>query len=418
MLNGFKKNQLFIWALYDFANSFALITFFLYYSQWLVVDKGVSDFWFNMTFVGSSLLFLLTVPVAGQVADKIGINLPGLRKTTFLSAFFFFLTGLIASVWPDYYIISIITFSLATYLYLFCFTYYNPLLKDVAEPRHQGLASGWGQFGNWLGEITGLLVALPFAAGTFHLWGQTGRTQTLIPAAILFLIFALPMLLFFKESHPRNEVTVKVQAEFKSIWRSFVKLCQSPGLGLFFLSYFFFNDAVTTASNNFPIYVEKLFGVSDSVKSFVLMGILIASAIGAPISGLIADRIGQKKALLWVLGGWIVIFPLMAIAHNFTFFIFVVIAMGLWFGAVWTVTRSYLMSITPPAMINQSFTYYTLMERLATFIGPISWGLIVVYTPKADALNYRLAAVMMAIFVLIGIIFARNLPEVNADIKR
>jgi len=403
--------NLVLWALYDFANSFVLITFFLYYSQWLVVDRGVSDFWFNMTFVGSSLLFLLTVPIAGSIADKIKVNLPGLRITTALSVLFFGATGIIAAFFPELYVISIITFSFATYLYLFCFTYYNPLLHDVAIPEKHGLASGWGQFGNWIGEISGLLVALPFAAGTITLFGISGRAQPLIPATILFLLFALPMLLFFKENATRSTTLISIKAEYKNVIRSFWELCKSPGVGLFFLSYFFFNDAVTTASNNFPIYVDQVFGVGDNIKSYLLIGILITSAIGAPISGWIADKIGLRKALFWVLGGFLVVFPLMAIAKSLAFFAFICVVMGLWFGSVWTVTRAYLMKITPPSMMNQSFTYYTLMERLATFVGPISWGLIVTFLPRVNAFNYRAAAVAMAVFVFIGILFAKRLPK-------
>ena len=416
MKNGINVKQLALWALYDFANSFVLITFFLYYSQWLVVDRGVSDFWFNMTFVGSSLLFLLTVPVAGSITDKIKVNMPGLRITTLLSVLFFSATGLIAVFLPEYYVISIVTFSLATYFYLFCFTFYNPLLHDVASPEKHGLASGWGQFGNWLGEIAGLLVALPFAAGTITLLGGPGRAQTLIPAVFFFILFAAPMLIFFKESGVRAAVPINIKVEYKSVFRSFLDLCKSPGVGLFFLAYFFFNDAVTTASNNFPIYIDKLFGASDDIKSYLLLGILITSVIGAPISGWIADRIGFKKTLLGILGGWLVIFPLMAIAKNFTFFIFVSVAMGLWFGSIWTVTRAYLMRLTPPSMMNQSFTYYTLMERLATFIGPISWGLIVTYLPRTDAFNYRAAAIAMAVFVFIGLIFVKKLPDRDASV--
>jgi hypothetical protein len=102
MKNGISVRQLVLWSLYDFANSFVLITFFLYYSQWLVVDRGISDFWFNVTFVGSSLLFLLTVPVAGLIADKIKVNLPGLRITTLLSVFFLAATRLITAGFPEY----------------------------------------------------------------------------------------------------------------------------------------------------------------------------------------------------------------------------------------------------------------------------------------------------------------------------
>lgn len=414
MKNGIDIKRLALWSLYDFANSFVFITFFLYYSQWLVVDRGVSDFWFNMTFVWSSLLFLFTVPVVGSIADKIKVQMPGLRWTTLLTALFYLITGVIAVRYPNYVGISVITFSLATYFYLFSFTFYNPLLKEVAASEHHGLASGWGQFGNWLGEMAGLFVALPFAADTFALWGEPGRAQALIPAVLLFLLFAAPMLFFFKERGVHALTPISIRAEYRSVFSSFLKLCAAPGLGLFFLAYFFFNDAVTTASNNFPIYIENVFSVSDDVKSYLLVAILITSAIGAPISGWIADKVGFKKTLLWVLAGFVAVFPLLAIAPNFTFFAVVAIIMGLWFGAIWTTTRAYLLHLTPPAMMNQSFTYYTLMERLATFVGPISWGLIVTYVPRVGGLNYRAAAMAMTAFVIIGIFFARKLPDAQS----
>jgi len=409
------KKRLVLWSLYDFANSIIFIVFFLYYSQWLVVDQGISDFWFNMTFVGSSVLFLFTVPVAGSITDKIKVGLPGLRITTLLSVLFFFITGAIATFYPSHYVLSIITFSLAEYFYLFCFTFYNPLLHDVASPEHRGLASGWGQFGNWSGQIAGLLVTLPLATGAIVLWGAPGRAQTLIPAVILFLILTAPMLLFFREKSERARVPINIRAEYKNVFKSFVNLCKSPGVGLFFLAFFFFNDAVTTAGNNFPIFTERLFGVSDEIKSYLLIGIFITSAIGAPISGWIADKIGLKKTMLGILGGWVIIFPLMALSKNFTFFIGLSVIMGLWFGSIWTVTRAYLLRLTPPSMANQSFTYYTLMERMSTLVGPVSWGLIVTYAPRVGEFNYRLAAIAMAIFILIGIIFTEKLPDVRKE---
>ena len=56
------KKNIFLWASYDFANSIITIVFFLYFSQWLVVEKGVSDLLFNMSFVVSSLFLVLTAP--------------------------------------------------------------------------------------------------------------------------------------------------------------------------------------------------------------------------------------------------------------------------------------------------------------------------------------------------------------------
>ncbi len=57
-----RKND-FLWTLYDFANSIVTIVFFLYFSQWLVVDKGVSGFWYNMIFTVGSVLLLFTAPI-------------------------------------------------------------------------------------------------------------------------------------------------------------------------------------------------------------------------------------------------------------------------------------------------------------------------------------------------------------------
>jgi len=141
------------------------------------------------------------------------------------------------------------------------------------------------------------------------------------------------------------------------------------------------------------------------------MAIIFSGVIGAPVSGWLADGYGFKRVLLWILGGWIVIFPVFALTRGFTFFIIICVVMGLWYGAIWTVTRAYLLHLTPNNVLNQSFTYYTLMERFATFIGPFSWGLVVTYLPKTGGLNYRSAAVVMAVFVLIGYIIARNLPS-------
>ena len=85
--------------------------------------------------------------------------------------------------------------------------------------------------------------------------------------------------------------------------------------------------------------------------------------------------------------------------------------MGFWFGSIWTITRALLLQLTPANVLNKSFTYYTLIERFATLIGPISWGLIVTWLPKTNNINYRTAIFSMAVFVLIGLLIARKLPN-------
>ena len=46
------RKNIFLWALYDFANSIIMIVFLFYFSQWLVVDSGKPDWWYNATLIG------------------------------------------------------------------------------------------------------------------------------------------------------------------------------------------------------------------------------------------------------------------------------------------------------------------------------------------------------------------------------
>jgi UMF1 family MFS transporter len=406
------KKKIFIWSLYDFANSIVMVAFFLYFSQWLVIDRGISDFWFNITLSASSLIFLLVGPVLGGIADKTGDKITGIRVTTILTAVLYFITGSIAAFFPDHDILAAIFFTLSTAVYLLSFIYYNSFLKDLALPEKRGVVSGWGLVGNYLGQISAILIALPLATGVVTLWGMPGRAQVFIPATIIFLLLSLPLLITFKKGASTIvPVKIKITDEYGNFWRSFLNLVKTPNLGRFFIAYFFFNDAVLTAANNFPIYMDRVFGAGDSVKSYILLGILVTSAVSCPLSGLIADRIGFKKTLMGILVGWVVIFPLLAFTQSIVFLLLVTILMGLLFGSVWTVTRAMVIKLSPNGSLNQSFSYFVLMERFATFVGPISWGIIVAVAPHSGAFNYRLAALSMVIFVIIGFFITKKLPK-------
>lgn len=65
-----NKKNLFLRSLYDFANSFVFINFLLYFSQWLVIDGGMSDFRYNVTFAIATLILLFSAPKLASYTDK------------------------------------------------------------------------------------------------------------------------------------------------------------------------------------------------------------------------------------------------------------------------------------------------------------------------------------------------------------
>ncbi len=408
-----NKKNIFLWALYDFANSIAVIVFFLYFSQWLIIEKGVADIWYNLIFVCSTALLLFTAPVLGNIADKVGVRMPYLIILTMLQ--FLALLGVcILAVFVPSSVTSVtlaaVLFLLANYFYQFQFVFYTPLLKEIALEKRLGFVSGLGQSFNWLGQIVGLLITLPLAAGSIIFMGSSLRAQTFLPATLIFFVLSLPMLILFKESNKPKEIKINLGSEYKDYLKNFKSLIKNPGLGKFLLGYFFFNDAMITATNNFPIYLQQVFKVDDKTKSYLLMGILLTSAIGAFLTGWVSDKIGLKKALMLILGSWIVIFPSMASITVFNYFIAISIILGFMFGATWAVTRAVMVYLTPYERLNHGFSYYTMAERCSTLVGPLAWGLITSLLVSTGELRYRVAMASMVVFVLIGLIIVESIP--------
>lgn len=406
-----SKKNIFLWCSYDFANSLVQIVFFLYFAQWIVIDRGIADIHFNLAFTLSALLLLLTAPFVGSLLDGHLRRISGLRYSSLAVAVLYGLCAVFALNGQN--IESLICFGLGLYSYLLTFTFYTPLIRDITSPETRGRISGLGILAHYTGQFFGLLLALPFSLGVLSLFGGDVRAETLLPAVIAFAVFALPMLLWFRELATAKEASpISLHTGFKKVLQETKQLVVLPGMAAFLIAYFLLNDAILTASNNFPIYLSQVWGISDAVKTYILLGIIITSGIGGLFSGILADRFGHKRTLLYVTAGWLVIFPLMAMVESLVLFVVVTTIMGFWFGSHWAVSRSVMAYLAPSGGHNLSFAYFSLVERASSFIGPIFWGLMVGGLTFAGGGEYRLTLALLSLFILAGLFF---LARVKSD---
>lgn len=393
-----RKNVI-LWVLYDFANSIVSIVFFLYFAQWIVIDREISDLYFNLTFTISAFLLLLTVPMTGVLLDKSLRRITGLRYVTVCTAVFYGLCAL--SAFSNKEIPALLFFTLGLYFYLLSFTFYTPLINDIAKPTQRGLISGLGITANYLGQFAGLLIALPFSNGTWKFFEAAPRAETLLPSVVIFLLLSLPMLFFFEEPK-KNIGKTSIRMEVKNIAQETRTLLKFSSVTFFLVSYFLFNDAILTVSNNFPIFLEQVWHVSDTTKTYLLLCILLTCATGGGVSGFIADRLGHKRTLTAILAGWILLLPLVGLITNFTLFIFSTILMGFWFGASWTVSRSVMSYLAPHGKHNLAFAYFGLAERASSFVGPMVWGFVVSNYQSIGSDRYRWAILAVTVFIILG----------------
>src|SRR3989344_2974971 len=395
------------WALYDFANSILLITFLFYFSQWLVVEQGRPAWWYNGALVGASLLFIVVAPRLSRQIDITGRKLGGLRFWSTLAVAATGATALIALLSNSLDLLATLLYALGMFAYLTCFLYYTPMILDLSSSANRGRVSGLGQGANSLGQVAGLLATLPFATGAVMLFGESGRAQTLLPAVALFILFALPMLLWYREERRPPAPTA---AGSKSPLALFKIIFAYKPVAFMLVAYFFFSDALLTSVNNFPLYLEQVHGASDTLKALLTVAILTLAAIGAVGFGWLADKVGQKRTLMGLLLAYSILFPLMAFVVNLQALIPVFLVAGIFFGAVWGVSRSLVAQIVPANLTASSFSYYVVAERFATFIGPVVWSVALI-TVGESAAGYQVAFLSMTALLFVSLLFLNRVQE-------
>ncbi len=387
-----NKKNLFLWSLYDFANSIVYISFLLYFSQWLVIDGGLSDLWYNALFAIATVLLLFSAPWLAARVDANGGGKFFLNWSTIGTAAGYGCATVFAYLGIGYVIPAAAAFLAGQYFYQLSFVFYTPMLVQIAEPGQRARASGIGQFANALGQITGVLVALPFLSS---------HTGPLAPSLIIFFILALPMMLWFRESRTQ-ESPASITSNTGSFFKKTSTFIATSTAASFLLAYFFFNDAIITLSNNYAIVLQRVFDTPDLYKSLLLLAILIMSAIGGVIAGLVAEKIGVFKTLMGLLICWVVMLPLLAAAPTFTIFAALTIPVGLLIGSSYSTARVYMTELLRPEEMTYGFSFFTLFERFASLVGPLSWGVTVALF-GGGGVAYRAAIVVMAVLMAIGL---------------
>lgn len=387
-----NRKKIFLWSLYDFANSIVFINFLLYFTQWLVLDGGLSDFWFNATFAISTILLFLSAPILAAFTDKFGHRMFFLNFSTLGTALCYGLAALLAMQNSNILLIALF-FLLGQYFYQLSFVFYNPLIEELSDNSHRGRVSGIGQFSNAIGQVVGLAIMLPLA-GT--------RLSPLLPSIGIFILLALPFMIFYKE----NTQKVMIKSEMKGFGLFYRKLIPFFSLSIaapLLFAFFFYNDALVTVTNNYSIYMQKVFAIPDSSKSLLLMLIVVMNAIGGLLSGWIGDKIGIKKTLYVVLCFWILVIPVIALTTNMFIFMILTAFLGLFIGAMWAISRAYMSLLLSKEDMGYGFSFYTILERFSTLVGPLTWGGIIALL-GTDSQSYRVAMCSMTAFVIIGLL--------------
>lgn len=91
------NKNIFLWALYNFANTPITVAMGgLFLAQWVVLDNKFDDIWYGTTFTLATIVLLITSPFLGAWSDAVGKRMPFLKWTTYIQVIVGLLLGFVA----------------------------------------------------------------------------------------------------------------------------------------------------------------------------------------------------------------------------------------------------------------------------------------------------------------------------------
>lgn len=399
------------WALYDFANtvySYAIVSYAL--GLWTVDRLGASDgqFWALFANAASVGLNALVSPVLGAISDRGGRRLPYLLFFTSLCIAAVAAIGLIpdgGASWLTF--LGLGLFSLANFAYQAALIYYDATLPIVSRPDSRGRVSGMGVAIGYLGTIVIALLILILDTGS--------GPATFLLAAGLFALFAMPIFLVVKEP-ARNDHRFRIGdalASWRQLATTIADAREVPGLPRFLVARFFYTDPVNTVIVIMSVFAVEAIGLSKAQANIVLLLLTIVAVFASFGWGILVERVGPKRTLMFVLGSWCVGLVIAGSVLALPTFLVAGVLLGSGLGGVWTSDRVLMLRLSPPDKVGEFFGLYGLAGKFSAVTGPLLYGVIVSNLLDAGwgSGAYQVGIFSFLVLMAIGVWLLRGVPD-------
>jgi UMF1 family MFS transporter len=357
----------------------------------------------------SVVLQVLILPVIGAVADYTHLKKRIMGVFAYIGALatlgLYFLNG-------TNYLYGGLLFLIANLSFGASLVCYNAFLPDIAAPDERDKVSSYGWALGYLGGGLLLLLNLVF----FTLRDSVGVSTadavriSLASAGMWWAVFTVIPMLTLHNRQPQRRLPSGehyLTVGFKQLGNTLRRLPQYPQTLLFLVAYLLYNDGIQTVIALSSQFGSEELGMSTSELPLLFLMVQFVAFFGAIGFGILARRIGAKRAIIISLVIWsgVVLYaysPLLATGRQF-FAVGAVIALVL--GGSQALSRSLFSLMIPKGQETEYFSLYDISERGTSWMGPLLFGLAIQMTD-----SYRIAVLSVGVFFIAGLIL---LPLVN-----
>jgi UMF1 family MFS transporter len=406
---GLHRRELRAWAYYDVANSAWITTvmtavfpdFFVELAKGAGVADAVARSRFAFAGSFSVALVGLLGPLLGAIADFRG------NRKGFLAAFVaaaVAATAAMSFITAGNWVFALATFVVGKVAVTSSLAFYNSLLPSIARPDEvdrvstAGFALGY-LGGGFLLAVNLAMIAVPGLFGIPDAF--TAVRLTFLTVAVWFVLFSIPIfrqvpepVRRLEEGESSSEGILRVAA--RRLVTTFRELRAHRDAALLLLAFLVYNDAVNTI-----IAMGVIFGGEIGLPlSAMMTTLVVVQVVGVPFAflfGLLADRIGAKRAILLGLAVYAGISVYAFNLHTPTQFLVLGILIGTAQGGVQALARSLFATMIPRHKAGEMFGFFGVFDRFGGMIGSFVFGVMLAATGSS-----RPAILTLVVFFAVG----------------
>ena len=432
-----KKNEVFAWYMYDWANSAFATTVIaallpIYFATVIVPSDGwifrfcgmelstnATTLWAFLA--GTAALFVfITAPILGAIADI------SESKKKFLMAFCFsgslFTTLLFFSRSGDVWM-TMIFFFIANTCFISANIFYDAFLPHIASRKDIDQVSGRGYAYGYLGGGLQFLICIILIIAHNYIGIEKAMAVriSLLFSGVWWAGFSIITLVGLREHGSGKASLQQFQSNNKSwsylrfgftrTWRTVLNVKRHRNLAIFLIAFMFYNDGIHTVIRMAAIYGKDELGLKNETLMGTLLLVQFIGIGGALLFSKISKSFGTKRILIFILFLWLGILCYAYIINSAIDFWILGIAVGFVLGGSQSLSRSFYGAMIPSNESAEFFGFFSVFAKFSAIWGPFVFGIIRQITGTS-----RLAILSLVGFFIIGIIllcFVKENTHIN-----
>ena len=401
---GVRPREVWAWAMYDFANSgYTTVVVTAVFNAYFVGVVAAGETWgtfaWTLALSISYAFVIFTAPIIGAYADAHAAKKKLLAVTTSGCVLG---TALLSLVGPGDLALAFALIVVSNFFFGTGENIAAAFLPELAKGEAMGKVSAWGWSLGYIGGLITLAVCLAYvtwAGGQGHTAAQYVPVTMLITAGMFALASSFTFLVLEERARPQQARAGSAPRALARVGQTLRHARQYKDLLRFLGCIALYQSGVQTVIALAAIYAQEAMGFTTQDTIMLVLLVNVTASLGAFLFGRWQDRLGHRRTLAFTLLGWCSMVLIAYFSTDQTGFWVAANIAGLCLGASQSAGRALVGYLTPADRHAEFFGLWGLAVKLASILGPLSYGAVTWITGN----DHRGAMLVTGVFFVLGL---------------